>query len=88
MHCSLGMVFADSLMIKGLTIDICLLGLLVEMAIFNIYRVQRAATPKAGSPELQFFMFCTLSDGALYLREVSSKYLERFSTYRADTSTW
>ena len=27
---------------------------MVEMAIFNIYYVQKVATPKVGSPELQF----------------------------------
>ena len=39
---------------------------IVEMVIFNIYYVQWAATPKVGSPELRFFfVFCTLSYGAL-----------------------
>ena len=34
------------------------------------------------------FVFCYFSYGALHLREVSLKHLERFSTYRADKSTW
>ena len=32
-------------------------------------------------------VFCTSSHDVIHLCDVSSKYLERFSTYRADTST-
>ena len=43
---------------------------------------------KSRLTRVTFYVFCTLSHGALHLWEVSSKYLEWFSTYRVDTSTW
>ena len=45
---------------------------MVEMAIFNIYDIQRAVTPKVGKPELILVLvFFTLSHGALHLCEIS-----------------
>ena len=52
-----------------------------------IFKVQRAITPKVGKP-VTIVKFCTLSHDTLHLCEVLSKYLERFSTYRADMKTW
>ena len=57
----------------------------VEMTILN---VQRAMIPKVDKPELQFIHSRTLSYRALNFCEVSWKYLERFPTYRPDTTTW
>ena len=37
-------------------------------------------------PRVTVLVFCTLSHEALYLCEASLNYLERFSTYRTDTS--
>ena len=117
-------------------------GYIVEMAVFNICYVKRAATPKVGYPELRFLgsapclmvpyiivkfhnnilngfqltvqirvhgrnsyvqcskgnnsrsrqtrvmvhMFCMWSYSALYLCEVSRKYLLWYQSYRADTN--
>ena len=52
-----------------------------------IFKVQRAITPKVGKP-VMIVKFCTLSHDTLHLCEVLSKYLEWFSTYRADMKTW
>ena len=62
---------------------------LVEMAIFNIYYVQRAVTPKVGQPEL-WFLCSARRVMVLYtsLCEISWKYLKLFSTYRTGMSTW
>ena len=57
---------------------------LVEMAMFN---VQRAVTPKLGIPGVTIHEFCTLMSFK-FLWLVSSKYLEPFLTYRADTATF
>ena len=43
---------------------------------------------KSRLTRVTIFLFCTLSHGALHLWEVSSKYLEQFSTYRENTSSW
>ena len=53
---------------------------MVEMAMFN---VQRAITPNVSKPEL--WLICRLVE--LYIC-VKFRENERFSTYRADTSTW
>ena len=57
---------------------------MVEIAMFN---VQRAITPKVGTP-VTVYIFCTLPYDALRLCEVAWKYYKRFQSYGADTSTW
>ena len=57
---------------------------MVEMAMFN---VQREISPKVAI-RVTVHEFCTSYHRAFKLCEVSSKYLKRFPTYRADTSTW
>ena len=44
------------------------------------YKVQRGITKR-----VTVFVLCMASYDASYLYEVSSRYLERFSSYRADT---
>ena len=44
---------------------------MVEMAIFNIYNVQRAVTPKGRLTTVMVLVFCTSSHGALHLCEIS-----------------
>ena len=61
---------------------------MVEMAIHNIYYVQRVANPKSRLTKVTVLVFCTSSYGALQLWEISWKYLKQFLTYRADKSTW
>ena len=62
----------------------CIHKYMVKIASFN---VQRTIALKVGKPELQFINSARFLV-KLKTCEVSSKYLKRFLTYRADTSTW
>ena len=56
---------------------------MIEMAVFN---VQSEISPKSGQIRVTVHEFCTSCHKVLNLCEVSSKYLKRFPTYRADIS--
>ena len=48
----------------------------------------KGGNSKSRLTRAKILVFCTSSLGALHIWEISWKYLKRFSTYRADTSTW
>ena len=50
----------------------------------TICNVQRVVTPKAGN-SVMVLVFCTSHHVDIHLHKVSRKYLEQFSSYRADT---
>ena len=58
---------------------------MVEMATFN---VQRAITPKVGKPELWFICSASRLIVLYIFVKFRENILEKFSTYRANTSTW
>ena len=53
----------------------------------HYFQTSKGHNSKSGLTRVTLLVFCTLSHYALHLCEVSSKYLERFSTYRVDIST-
>ena len=53
----------------------------------HYFQSSKGHNSKSRLASVTFLMVCTLSHDPFPLCEVSSKYLEWFSTYRADTST-
>ena len=51
-------------------------------------RISKGKNSKTVWARVTVLVFCMLSDDAIYFYEVSSKYFERFSSYRVDTIAW
>ena len=53
----------------------------------HYFQIAKGHNSKSRLTRVMVLMLCTSSYVALYLCEVSLKYMERFSTYRVDLST-
>ena len=54
----------------------------------SLFKYSKGHNPNRRLSSSTVCLFCTSSHDALHLCEVLSKYLRRFQTYKADTSTW